>query len=135
MGKSIPVFRPKRRQNHTLWYVLKFFRNLAGRCGSVVVRSERLGYESPRWNPGLGFTFFLIRNTQNQVKNFPSVLEMAATFYERDNCGSVYLSGLYKGVSPPGPSGPCKICSLMYHAGFSSYRGGTPEAPHPCRRK
>ena len=66
-----------------------------------MVRSERLGYESPRWNPGLGFTFFLIRNTQNQVKNFPSVLEMAATFYERDNCGSVYLSGLYKGVSPP----------------------------------
>ena len=26
---------------------------------------------------------------------------MAATFHERDNCGGVYLSGLYKRVCPP----------------------------------
>ena len=70
------------KKDSVLVYVLKFFLNFGGRCGSVVVRKRD-------WDSRSGFDpFFLFnRNTLNdRSKNFLSVLKMAATVYERDNC-------------------------------------------------
>ena len=48
------------RCNSLLVHVLKCFRILAGRCGSVVVLRKRLGYERSGFDPGLRFSVFLI---------------------------------------------------------------------------
>ena len=54
---------------------------MAGRYGSVVVRDRDCDENGPGSNPGLGFPFLLIETLSKR-----SVLEMAATLYERDNC-------------------------------------------------
>ena len=85
------------------------------------------------WRVGVVVQWWDPRDWDTKVR-VPSVLEMAATFNERDNYGGAYLSGLYKGVPYPpppffsGPTGPCKICSLIYQEGFWSYRVGASEA-------
>ena len=78
-------------------YGLKVFRLFAGRCDSVVVRvrererdwdSKGLGS-----NPGLGFSFLLIETLSKTGQRFSlSVLQMAATVYERDNCVAVVIA-------------------------------------------
>ena len=53
---------------------------------------------------GWDFLFFLKKHSQKQVKNFLRVLEMEATFYERDNCvGDTTRKGKRNGS----PTGTC----------------------------
>ena len=52
-----------------------------GRYGNVVLRDRDCDENGPGSSPGLGFSFLLIGTLPKR-----SVLEMAATFYERDNC-------------------------------------------------
>ena len=66
-------------------------------CGTVV-RERDEDTKGPgsrfRFDPGLRFSFFLIETLPITGKNFLSVLKMAATVYERDNCtGDILLGG------------------------------------------
>ena len=76
-------------------YVLIFFGILAGRCDSVVVREIRIRkvwVRGPGSTVGCDYSFFLIETLSITDQKFClfvlSVLKMAATVYERDNCVS-----------------------------------------------
>ena len=77
--------------------IRKFFGVLADRCGSVVVRERYYDTNGPslrsRFDLGLRFSIFLIETISITDQNL-SVLTMAATVYERDNCtGDILLGG------------------------------------------
>ena len=81
------------KKDSLLVYVINFFGILAGRCGSLVVRER-----DQLLRPWVAIFFLFNRNvfSEKQVKNFLSVLKMAATVYERT---TAYLPRLKIGHS------------------------------------
>ena len=77
------------RENSLLVYVLKFFGILAVRCGSVVVRERDNDTKGLASTLRCNFFSFNIITLNNNSKNFPSVLKMAATVCKRDDCAGL----------------------------------------------